>query len=65
MIKLHKTYKKKKNNKPYTTLNFCKVQENDIWTEAIIYKPNDCEELFIRTCKEFELKFKKEKVTKK
>ena len=64
MIKLHKTYIHYKNNKPYTTLNFCKVQENDIWTEAIIYKPNDCEELFIRTCKEFELKFTKEIVTK-
>jgi hypothetical protein len=65
MIKLNKTYIHYKNKKPYTTLNFCKVQENDIWTEAIIYKPNDCEELFIRTCTEFELKFKKEKVTKK
>ena len=57
MIKLHKTYIHYKNNKPYTTLNFCKVQENDIWTGSIFYKPNDCDELFIRTCKEFELKF--------
>ncbi|MDD3055798.1 MAG: hypothetical protein PHE16_07920 [Aliarcobacter sp.] len=65
MIELNKTYIHYKNNKSYIPINFCKVQENDIWIEAIIYKPNDCEELFIRTCKEFELKFIKEEVTKK
>ncbi len=64
MIELNKTYIHYKNKKSYTPLNFCKVQENDIWIEAIIYKPNDCAELFIRTCKEFELKFTKEIVTK-
>ncbi|MDD2896461.1 MAG: hypothetical protein PHG81_10655 [Aliarcobacter sp.] len=63
MIELNKTYIHYKNNKPYTTINFCKIQENHIWTEAIIYKPNDCEELFVRTNKEFEEKFKLE-VTK-
>ena len=52
-------------NKELLDTTMKKIQENDTWVEAIIYKPNDCEELFIRTCKEFELKFKKEKVTKK
>ena len=36
-----------------------KIQENDFWVDAIIYKPNDCEELFVRTTKEFENKFSK------
>ena len=38
MIELNKTYIHYKNKKSYTPLNFCKVQENDIWIEAIIYK---------------------------
>ena len=63
MIKLNKTYTHYKNNKSYTTINFCKIQENDIWTKAVIYKPNDYEEFFVRTYKEFEEKFKIE-VTK-
>jgi hypothetical protein len=58
MIELNKTYIHYKNNKPYTTIDFCKIQENDIWTKAVIYKPNDCEELFVRTYEEFESKFK-------
>ncbi len=57
MIELNKTYIHYKNNKSYTPINFCKIQENDIWTKAIIYKPNDQEELFVRTCEEFEEKF--------
>ncbi len=57
MIELNKTYTHYKNKKSYTPINFCKIQENDIWTKAIIYKPNDQEELFVRTCEEFEEKF--------
>ena len=63
MIELNKTYTHYKNNKSYTPINFCKIQENDIWTKAVIYKPNDCDELFVRTYEEFVDKFKKE-VTK-
>ena len=57
MIELNKTYIHYKNKKSYTPIKFCQIQENDIWTKAIIYKPNDEEELFVRTCKEFEEKF--------
>ena len=59
MIELNTTYIHYKNHKFYTTLNFCKIQENKIWVNAVIYKPGDCEELFVRTYKEFEEKFKK------
>jgi hypothetical protein len=60
MLELNKTYTHYKNKKQYIPLNFCKIQENDTWVKAIIYKPFDCEELFVRTCKEFEEKFSKE-----
>lgn len=62
MIKLNQTYTHYKNQQQYLTINFCKIQENDIWVEAIIYKPlnhaDKCEDLFVRTIKEFEEKFK-------
>jgi hypothetical protein len=57
MLELNKTYIHYKNKQEYTTINFCKIQENDIWVKAVIYKPNDDEELFVRTYKEFEEKF--------
>ena len=60
MIELNKTYIHYKNKNQYTPINFCKIQENNIWVEAVIYKPNDCDELFVRTYKEFEEKFHKE-----
>ena len=59
MIELNKTYTHYKNKESYTTLYFCKIQENDIWVNAIVYKPNNCEELFVRAYKEFEEKFTK------
>ena len=58
MIQLNKTYIHYKNKKSYIPLNICKIQENDIWVKAIIYKPIDCEELFVRSYDEFEKKFK-------
>ena len=61
MIELNTTYTHYKNKESYTTINFCKILENDSWIDAVIYKPNDCEELFVRSCKEFELKFIKQK----
>ena len=57
MLLLNTTYIHYKNNKSYITISFCKIQENDTWVNAIIYKPNDSEELFVRTCQEFENKF--------
>lgn len=57
MLKLNQTYTHYKNKQSYITINFCKIQENDIWVKAVIYKPDDCEELFVREYKEFEEKF--------
>jgi hypothetical protein len=57
MIKIDKTYKHYKNKDSYIVKGFCKIQENDIWVKAVIYKPIDCEELFVRPLKEFEEKF--------
>lgn len=57
MIELNKTYIHYKNKKSYITINFCKIQENDTWVKAVIYKPDDCDELFVRTYKEFQEKF--------
>ncbi len=47
-----------KNGLSYTPINQCKIQENDIWIEAIIYKTQS-EELFVRSLKEFQEKFTK------
>ncbi|OQR40540.1 DUF1653 domain-containing protein [Aliarcobacter cryaerophilus] len=57
MIELNKTYIHYKNKKSYITINFCKIQENDTWVKAVIYKPDDCDELFVRTYEEFQEKF--------
>ena len=35
MIELNTTYIHYKNHKFYTTLNFCKIQENKIWVNAV------------------------------
>ncbi len=59
MIELNTTYIHYKNKESYTTINFCKIQENNLWVKAIIYKPNDCEKLFVRTYQEFQEKFSK------
>ena len=57
MIELNQTYTHYKNKESYRTIDFCKIQKNDIWVKAVIYKPNDCEEKFVREYKEFEEKF--------
>ncbi|MBU3014452.1 DUF1653 domain-containing protein [Poseidonibacter lekithochrous] len=57
MVQLNQTYIHYKNKESYITINFCKIQENDIWVKAVIYKPADCDELFVREYKEFEEKF--------
>jgi len=65
MIELNKTYLHYKTQATYLTINFCKIQENDTWIDAIIYKPlnhaDKCEDLFVRTQKEFLEKFKIQK----
>ena len=59
MLKKNQTYTHYKNKQNYIILNFCKIQENDTWVKAVIYKPDNCEELFVRSYTEFEEKFKK------
>ena len=57
-----------KNLKPYVILGSCKIQEHDIWVEALLYTDleiykqatNKCKvEKFVRTFQEFKSKFKK------
>ena len=50
-------YKHYKNNHSYEVIDFCKIQENDLWVKAVIYKPTDCDELFVRSLNEFQEKF--------
>lgn len=60
MITLKEEYQHYKNGLTYTPIDFCKIQENDIWIEAVIYKTTS-NELFVRSLKEFESKFLKNK----
>lgn len=55
-IELNKKYIHYKNGLTYIPINSCKIQENDIWVEAIIYKTLS-QELFVRSKKEFDSKF--------
>lgn len=57
-LELNVQYQHYKNGLSYTPINFCKIQENDQWIEAVIYKTTN-NELFVRTLKEFEEKFSK------
>ena len=59
MIEINTPYQHYKNKEIYIPLNFCKIQENDIWVKAIIYRPSNSNELFVRTIKEFEEIFSK------
>ncbi|AXX93317.1 DUF1653 domain-containing protein [Malaciobacter molluscorum LMG 25693] len=55
-IKLHEEYIHYKNLKTYIPVNFCKIQKDDIWVEAIIYKADD-QSLYVRDKEEFINKF--------
>jgi hypothetical protein len=57
MLKLNQTYTHYKNKQNYLTIDFCKIQENDIWVKAVIYKPENEEGLFVREDNEFKEKF--------
>lgn len=59
MINQHGIFQHYKNGKKYLIENFCKIQENDVWVEAVIYHHIDNDEfLYVRSLKEFEEKFK-------
>jgi|LGOV01.1.fsa_nt_gb hypothetical protein len=57
-IEFNKEYVHYKNALTYIPINRCKIQENDVWVEAIIYKTVS-EELFVRSLEEFQNKFTK------
>lgn len=58
MLKINQTYKHYKNQESYIIKDFCKIQENDVWVNAIIYTPKNEDKLFVRSEKEFIEKFK-------
>lgn len=60
MIKLNTEYIHYRNKKSYITLNYCKMQTNNIWLDSIIYK-NEEGEIFVRELSDFENKFKEKK----
>ena len=47
-----------KNNKEYYIIDYCSIQENDVWVTAILYKEVDGNILFVRSEKEWEECFK-------
>lgn len=55
-IQLNCEYAHYKNQQTYIPVNFCKIQENDVWIKAIIYKATT-NELFVRSEEEFKMKF--------
>lgn len=57
MITLNTQYTHYKNKQTYITKDYCKIQENDTWIDAIIYLPKDENKLFVRSSKEFKEKF--------
>ncbi|NQY95066.1 MAG: hypothetical protein HRT43_12945 [Campylobacteraceae bacterium] len=59
IIEFHKKYIHYKNGLSYMPIDKCKIQEDDIWVDAIIYKTQS-QELFVRSKKEFIKKFAKE-----
>lgn len=55
-LKLNHPYVHYKNALTYIPVDFCKIQENDVWVQAVIYKTTT-QELFVRSLKEFQEKF--------
>ena len=51
-------YKHYKNNKQYYISNYCMIQENDVWVDAIIYREVGGNMSYVRSEKEWEEKFK-------
>ena len=47
-----------KNNKDYIIIEYCSIQENDVWVTAILYKEVDGNVLFVRSEEDFERSFK-------
>lgn len=58
MVELNTLYRHYKNGKDYETVDFCKIQLNDVCQESILYKNNEGS-YFARTIDEFSQKFTK------
>ncbi len=58
-VEFNTNYIHYKNGLAYIPIENCKIQEDDIWVEAILYKTQS-QELFVRSKKEFIEKFIKE-----
>lgn len=55
---INNIYTHYKNKKKYKIIDICKIQENDIWTDAIIYiQINNPNEKYVRKIIEFNRKF--------
>ena len=60
MIELNTLYKHYKTGNDYLTLQFCKMQQNNQWLNAVIYKASyDDGMVYVRELKDFEDKFAK------
>ncbi len=53
-----KTYQHYKSKHNYKINSTCKIQEDGVWKEAIIYSELDGEDLYVRSKVEFFNKFK-------
>lgn len=53
-----KLYKHYKNGKLYEIVDYCLIQEDNKWAEAVIYRRHSFEPKFCRSLEEFEEKFK-------
>ncbi len=58
LIELKTLYKHYKNGKDYETIDFCKMQTNNEWLEAVLYRGSDGN-LYVRELKDFADKFTK------
>ena len=53
---IYKHYKKKEED--YHIIDYCSIQENDVWVTGLIYKQVDGNVLFVRSEEDFERSFK-------
>jgi hypothetical protein len=53
-----KIYQHYKNNKFYEIVDYCLIQREHKWIEAVVYKRCNYDQKFCRSLEEFEEKFK-------
>lgn len=57
-IEIDLVYKHYKNKINYVVVDFCKIQENNEWVEAVLYREFAGTQWYVRSLKEFKDKFK-------